>query len=145
MISLKKYLDSTQNAAEDKSQPEPRRSISETGIFTLAVNAYRSALREMGNCSVQACPALGQGLKQSLGQVEEKLAVDSSRATLEASETAAREQLLDWGQRTADHYRQKTAEVKDLLLVMARMAFELTLAVRNKAVQAYQSVIGMQF
>jgi len=27
----------------------------------------------------------------------------------------------------------------------ASMAFELTLAVRNKAVQAYQSVIGMQF
>jgi flagellar hook-basal body complex protein FliE len=25
------------------------------------------------------------------------------------------------------------------------MAIELTLAVRNKAVQAYQSVIGMQF
>jgi flagellar hook-basal body complex protein FliE len=25
------------------------------------------------------------------------------------------------------------------------MAFELTLAVRNKAVQAYQSVLGMQF
>ena len=27
----------------------------------------------------------------------------------------------------------------------ASMAFELSLAVRNKAVQAYQSVIGMQF
>ena len=27
----------------------------------------------------------------------------------------------------------------------ASMGFELTLAVRNKAVQAYQSVIGMQF
>ncbi len=27
----------------------------------------------------------------------------------------------------------------------ANMAFELALAVRNKAVQAYQSVIGMQF
>jgi flagellar hook-basal body complex protein FliE len=27
----------------------------------------------------------------------------------------------------------------------ADMAFELTLAVRNKAVQAYQSVLGMQF
>jgi diguanylate cyclase (GGDEF)-like protein len=122
MISLKKYLDSTQNAAEDMKAPLPRRSISETGIFTLAVNAYRSALREMGDCSVEACPALGQGLKQSLGKIEEKLAVDSSRATLGASETAAREQVLDWGQRTAAHYRQKTAEVKDLLLVMARMA-----------------------
>jgi len=122
MISLKKYMDSTQSAEQEKSAPEPHRSLSETGIFTLAVNAYRSALREMGNCSVEACPALGQGLKQSLGQVEEKLAVDSSRATLEASETAAREQVLDWGRRTAAHYRQKTAEVKELLLVMARMA-----------------------
>jgi flagellar hook-basal body complex protein FliE len=27
----------------------------------------------------------------------------------------------------------------------ADMSFELTLAIRNKAVQAYQSVIGMQF
>ncbi|MDE3200076.1 MAG: flagellar hook-basal body complex protein FliE, partial [Acidobacteriota bacterium] len=27
----------------------------------------------------------------------------------------------------------------------ADMAFELALAVRNKAVQAYQSVMGMQF
>jgi len=27
----------------------------------------------------------------------------------------------------------------------ASMAFELTLAVRNKAVQAYQQVVGMQF
>jgi flagellar hook-basal body complex protein FliE len=27
----------------------------------------------------------------------------------------------------------------------ASMAFELALAVRNKAVQAYQSVVGMQF
>jgi diguanylate cyclase (GGDEF)-like protein len=122
MISLKKYLDSTQNAAQEMRAPEPRRSVSEAGIFTLAVNAYRSALREMGNCSVEACPALGQGLKQSLGKVEEKLAVDSSRGTLEASERAAREQLLDWGQRTAGHYRQKTAEVKEMLIVMARMA-----------------------
>jgi flagellar hook-basal body complex protein FliE len=27
----------------------------------------------------------------------------------------------------------------------ASMAFEMTLAVRNKAIQAYQQVIGMQF
>jgi diguanylate cyclase (GGDEF)-like protein len=122
MISLKKYLDSTQTAPETPRGPEPRRSLSEPGIFTLAVNAYRSALREMGNCSVEACAALGQGLKQSLGQIEEKLSIDSSRETLEASQTATQEQLQDWGRRTAAHYRQKTTEVKDLLIVMARMA-----------------------
>lgn len=122
MISLKKYLDSTQSAPEEKRALESRRGPSEVGILALAVNAYRALLQEIGNCSVEACPALGQGLKQSLGKIEEHLAVDSSRTTLESSETQAREQLLDWGQQTAAHYRQKTAEVKDLLLVMARTA-----------------------
>jgi diguanylate cyclase (GGDEF)-like protein len=121
MISLKKYLDSTQVLVE-KGAPEPRRGFAETGIFTLAVNAYRSALREMGNASVEACPALGQGLKQSLGKIEETLETDSSRAGIEAAETAVCEQVLDWGQRTAAHYRQKTGEVKDLLLAMAQTA-----------------------
>lgn len=122
MISLKKYLDSTQSAPEEKRALEPRRSLSETGIFTLAVNAYRSALREMGSCSVEACPAMGQGLKHSLGKIEEKLSIDNSRETLDASQTGAREQLQDWGSLTAAHYRLKTAEVKDLLIAMARMA-----------------------
>jgi diguanylate cyclase (GGDEF)-like protein len=121
MISLKKYLDATAAPVEERA-PEPRRGVAEVGIFSLAVNAYRAALREMGNSSVEACPALGQGLKQSLDRVEAKLALDSSRAAIEAAETAVRGQVHDWGQRTAGHYRQKTAEVKDLLLVMARMA-----------------------
>jgi diguanylate cyclase (GGDEF)-like protein len=122
MISLKKYLDSTPDAVQEQSVPESGSSVFDAGIFALAVSAYRSALREMGNCSVEACPALGQVLKLGLGKVEEKLAVDSGRAMIEASVAAVREQTLEWGQRTAAHYRQKTAEVKDLLLVMARMA-----------------------
>ena len=121
MISLKKYLDSTQVPGENR-EPEPRRSLTGTGKFALAVNAYRSALREMGNSSVEACPALGQGLKQSLGMVEESLAFDTDGAAIEAAETTVREQVLDWGRHTAGHYRQKTAEVKHLLLLMARTA-----------------------
>jgi diguanylate cyclase (GGDEF)-like protein len=121
MISLKKYLDAT-DAPVEECAPEPRRGVSESGDFAVAVNAYRSSLREMANCSVEACPALGQGLKRSLGKVEETLAFDNSRAAIEAAEAAVREQVLDWGQRTAGHYRQKTAEVKDLLLMMARTA-----------------------
>jgi flagellar hook-basal body complex protein FliE len=35
--------------------------------------------------------------------------------------------------------------VRSIATEKASMAFELALAVRNKAVQAYQSVMGMQF
>jgi diguanylate cyclase (GGDEF)-like protein len=41
---------------------------------------------------------------------------------VEETEASVREQLQGWGRRTAMHYRQKTTEVKDILLVMARTA-----------------------
>lgn len=128
MISLKKYLESTSVEPEVAAAPEVRCSLTaerETETHSAVgqiVAAYRSALREMGSSSVEACPALGQGLKQSLGQLAEKIAPDSSGETVEATQAGVQGQLQDWGQRTAAHYRQKTAEVKELLLVMARMA-----------------------
>ena len=122
MISLKKYLDSASDGAAQQGGPDSPREKALANLLALAVAAYRSALREMGACSIDACPALGQGLKKSLGKLEEKLSTDIRSETLEASQTGAQGQLQDWGRRTAAHYRQKTAEVKDLLIVMARTA-----------------------
>jgi diguanylate cyclase (GGDEF)-like protein len=124
MISLKKYLDSA------SVKPEPQGisgNYRETDrekdkSLLLAMAAYRSALREMGSCSVEACPGLGQGLKKGLGKLEEKLATDTRPESISFSEANARKQLQDWGRDTSAHYRQKTAEVKDLLIVMARTA-----------------------
>ena len=137
MISLKKYLYSTQTLTTEVTDRElacgtdvPRgneadgdsRATVTGSAAEPALAAYRSALREMGKASVEACPALGSGVKVGLGKLEEKLAVNVNAAALEASEIAVREQLQDWGQRTAAHYRAKTGEVRDLLLVMARTA-----------------------
>ena len=57
-------------------------------------------------------------------------------------------QLEDQARITVD--RMMTGSGVDIHQAMiatqkANMAFELALAVRNKAVQAYQSVMGMQF
>jgi len=116
MISLKKYLDSTPTGHQTHRAPDAKE------MLPVAVAAYRSALREMGTCSVDACPALGQELKQSLGELEEKLSIDLNRETLEATEKDVQERLQDWGRRTARHYREKTGEVKELLIVMAHTA-----------------------
>jgi diguanylate cyclase (GGDEF)-like protein len=91
-------------------------------LLPLAVSAYRSALAEMGNCSLDACSALGDGLKQGLNRLGEGLAPELSREAIEKTEAGVREQLQDWGRRTAQHYRQQTSEVKEILLVLAHAA-----------------------
>ena len=116
MISLKKYLDSTQTGAEAHGEPDGK------DILPAAIAAYRSALLEMGSCSLDACPALGEELKRSLGLLEEGLSVQMSCAAIQSTEGHVQKQLQNWGMRTARHYRQKTAEVKELLIVMAHTA-----------------------
>jgi diguanylate cyclase (GGDEF)-like protein len=76
----------------------------------------------MGNCSLEACPGLGSGLKENLDKLGRKLLADADCATLQKAEAGVRDQLKDWGQQTARHYLQKSDEVRDLLIVMARMA-----------------------
>src|ERR1700678_1469090 len=128
MISLKKYWDAANIAPEEVDVPAidqagaALRDKDKTALLPVAIAAYQSALREMGACSVEACPALGPGLMKRLAKLDEKLSGETSRATLEAAEKNVQERLQEWGKSTATHYRQKTTEVKDLLIVMARTA-----------------------
>ena len=116
MISLKKYLDSAQSGTGDHGKEDGQ------GTVQAVVDAYRSALIEMGNCSVDACPGLGPDLKRSLASLVEGLFADMSPELVASTQDRARERMQDWGRRTARHYQQKAAEVKELLLVMARTA-----------------------
>jgi hypothetical protein len=53
MISLKKYLDEARNTRNDTDKCDADE------LLGVTVGAYRSALLDMGGCSLQACPALG--------------------------------------------------------------------------------------
>jgi len=116
MISLKKYLDSDQIVSDQG------REIDRGGKVSAAIEAYRSALVAMGNCSLDACPALGGELKDQLDKFGRKLVLGVDDATLQQTDAGVRQQLSGWGQSTARHYLRKSDEVRDLLLVMARMA-----------------------
>ena len=63
MISLKKYLDSQPAGRFAEAEPEER------DLLCVAMDAYGSALLEMGNCSLDACPGLGDDLKRNLGEL----------------------------------------------------------------------------
>ena len=127
MISLKKYLDTelTTNEASGEPNGPAHREGSDPGAKALlpaTLAAYRSALLEMGQCSLDASPALGPKLQQGLCRLEENLCAAVTPEAIEATEDNVRQHLRSWGQRTANHQRQQVNEVKEILLVMARTA-----------------------
>lgn len=116
MISLKKYLDG------ELPSPAEGDAGQEAGILLVTLAAYGSAMLAMGNYSLDACPGLGGGLKQKLGELQAALTAKMTPEQVQATDRALQEQVQEWGRRTAGHHRDQTAEVKELLLVMARTA-----------------------
>lgn len=116
MISLKRYLDLAQNQSNEVGKAD------DSSLLPATVAAYRSALAEMGNCGNDACPALGRELKQGLNRLGEKLSSGVSLQGIQEAQDGVREHLGNWGRLSARHYMQKTGEVKEILLVMARAA-----------------------
>ena len=116
MISLKRYLDSVPVGSNANSELET------DGLASKGLAAYGSALVAMGSCSLDACPGLGGELRENLGELSRNLSAGIDSETLAATDREVRGKLLGWGRRTARHYQQKSDEVKDLLLVMARTA-----------------------
>lgn len=105
VISLKRYLDN------DNSKQ-----------LAEALKACHDLLGVMGECGYQACPHLGEDLQTRLVRLQRRLDEDSGAAELRPAESEAEKALRSWGERAADYYRLKAAEVRDLMLVLAQAA-----------------------
>lgn len=116
MISLKKYLDQAGLESQERREPDSKE------LLPAAVAAYRSALLEIGDCTLNVCPNLGEELRQSLRKLAEGLSHKISLEAVEFAEKCAQEQLRDWGTRSAKHFQQQTDDVKEILIVMASTA-----------------------
>jgi diguanylate cyclase (GGDEF)-like protein len=116
MISIKRYLDSeSSDSGQDASalQLDP---------LAAALDVYGSSLLEMGNCSLDACPGVGDELKQSLGRQKAELSAQMRCEKLAAHGEKTRENLRVWGRAAARHYEGKAQEVKAMLLTVAHTA-----------------------
>ena len=116
MISLKKYLDS------DADGPVPETDVVPRDVAAAALNAYGVTLRAIGDCSQDACPGLGGGLKQRLGALETEITPGMSCENLLAHGRTAGDRIREWGHEAARHYQGKAREVKEILLTVARTA-----------------------
>src|SRR5271165_7102546 len=94
-------------------------------LLDAAMTSYRGALLDMGKSGYRACPTLGLGLQQSLVAIEKKLTAEVRLGLLQETRREVSGQLSLWGERTAEHFKEKAEEVKDLLLALARTAESL--------------------
>ena len=84
--------------------------------------AYRGALEAMGDSGVQACPPLGTQLQHGLWTLQRQLADDASPGRVRETQERVDSELRQWGARSAEYYRGKTEEFKEIMVIMARTA-----------------------
>ncbi len=116
MISLKKYMDM------DPNELNKHREASPAELLTLTLDSYRSALAAMGNCGAQACPTLGPDLQRSLLVLAESLSKKLTPPVVTETEVHVEEQLQLWGAQTADYFKERAGDVKEILMLLAHAA-----------------------
>jgi diguanylate cyclase (GGDEF)-like protein len=105
VISLKKLIEANQDE-----------------LLRGTLRAYRAALEAMGNSGVQACPPLGTQLQLDLWNLQRQLAGQATPQLVEATEGQVAAELHQWGERSAEYYKGKTAEFKEIMMIMAHTA-----------------------
>ena len=120
MISLKKYLD--MDEIKLREAPESSGKADPTELAAAVLDAYRAALVVMGKRGEKACPPLGADLNASLAKFARDLKANATPSAVREMEERVENHLQQWGSGTAEYFRKKTDDVKELLIVMARTA-----------------------
>jgi diguanylate cyclase (GGDEF)-like protein len=105
MISLKKYIESNQDA-----------------ILAASLECYRAALAAMGSNGARVCPSVGDELNQDLLALRDRLSGSAPPSALTETEKEVERKLEDWASRAAGYYHTKAGEVKEIMLIMAQAA-----------------------
>jgi diguanylate cyclase (GGDEF)-like protein len=72
-----------------------------------------------------SCPATGSDLRQNLTAIAQRISKEATCPVIQETREQVEDQLQQWGSRTEEYFQQKTNEVKELLIVLARTAESL--------------------
>jgi diguanylate cyclase (GGDEF)-like protein len=86
------------------------------------LRAYRAALEAMGSSGVQACPPVGSQLQLGLCNLQRQLVDETTPGQVRETEERVEAELQQWGEQSAEYYRRKTEEFKEIMMIMARTA-----------------------
>jgi diguanylate cyclase len=115
MITLKKYLDMD-------APPLPAQLSTASPFESAMLKCYHAALTSIGKNAARVTPGLGVDLQSKLHGLIGRLVLNPSADSLRATETHVETVLDEWGEQTAEHFKAKTDEVKELLITLAQAA-----------------------
>jgi diguanylate cyclase (GGDEF)-like protein len=73
----------------------------------------------MGTYGSQACPAVGSTLQHNLLNLQESLCGEPTPKTVAQTAAGVEQELKQWGEGASGYYRDKTNEIKEIMLVLA--------------------------
>lgn len=114
MISLKKYLDS--------SDPTPEPGAAGENLLSATMESYQGTLRVVGARAAEGCPAHGCELDQHLQKIGATLSLEVGAQRVRQTQQQVEAELAVWAERTAAHCRHTADEVKQLMLALAGAA-----------------------
>jgi diguanylate cyclase (GGDEF)-like protein len=112
MISLKKYLD-----MDTLDFPIPQDCID-----LEATECYCAVLSSIGKNANRIVPGIGADLEANLRGIGRRLSVDPTAKVLKHAASEVEVLLEEWGERTSEHFKSRTDEVKQLLIALAKVA-----------------------
>jgi diguanylate cyclase (GGDEF)-like protein len=124
MISIKKFLE--RNAEE---------------LFRVVLNAYLSVLRAVGESGVQACPPVGNTLRQNLLHLQAALSGEATPDVLQETGEKVEAELAQWGSAAAEYLKSRAGDVKELMLILASTA-DLTMERDQRYSRQFQKFTG---
>jgi diguanylate cyclase (GGDEF)-like protein len=105
LITLKRYLE-----------------VDHSGVLKSTLDSYRAAVAATSTFGSQASPCLGPEFVQSLTSLAESLAADPTAEAVAETEQRFETELQQAGERASDYLKQKTTEIKELIVVIASTA-----------------------
>src|SRR5215472_16195033 len=96
--------------------------ISIRRLLAVCLEGYRSVMQSVGENANRVCPAFGGELNRGMLELAGRLSDEATPESVAEISKNADAQLESWGERGAQYLNTKTAEIKELLIVLARTA-----------------------
>jgi diguanylate cyclase (GGDEF)-like protein len=94
-------------------------------VLQSALKSFGDVFVVVGDAGLQACPPAGEELKESLLNLKRRLDAETSASMITETEKLFETELQTWSERAAQFYRQKTDEVREILIIVAKAASQI--------------------
>ena len=105
MISLKRHMDQQREQA-----------------LTSALACCRGLVAVMASSGARACPSLAESFQHNLMLLREQLSLATEAGTVTETGQQIEREVDGWGTRASEYYRQKAAEIREIMLAMMEAA-----------------------